>query len=166
MQTYTITQNDINTGRVNNTASVTVTYAGTPYSDTASATVPAAQNPQIRITKTASERNYTSAGEVIHYTLTVTNAGNVTLTGVVVTDPNATVTCANSPYTLAPGDQRTCTAVHTVTGADVTAGSIRNVATATGYDPGMNRVTASSNAVTVSLNNMASVYYLSETDCD
>ena len=98
--------------------------------------MPARQNPQLRITKTSAERNFTSAGDIIHYTLTVTNSGNVTITGVVVTDPNAVVTCTGAPYTLAPGEQVTCTAVHTVTSADVSAGRIRNTAHTAGYDPG------------------------------
>jgi hypothetical protein len=68
----------------------------------------------------------------------------------------------------------TCTAVHPVTLDDVIRGSITNVATVTGYDPSTNRVTASSNEVSVALNNLppaiscpgAVTAYTSATTCD
>jgi len=154
-ENYNVTQNDVNTGRIVNTARAEVTYAGTLYSDEASVTVPATQNPRISITKTALEANYTTAGDIIHYTLVVNNSGNVTLTGVVVTDPNTLVTCTGAPYTLAPGASVTCTAVHTITSSDVSDRSFANTATATGYDPSGQPVSASSNTVVVSLNNLA-----------
>ena len=46
------------------------------------------QNPHLSITKTATEANYDSVGDVIHYTIMATNDGNVTLHNVTVTDPN------------------------------------------------------------------------------
>ena len=85
----------------------------------------------------------------------ITNTGNVTLTNVVASDPNAVVTCNGAPYTLAPGATATCTAIHTVTDADMTAGSIVNTASVYGYDPANQRVTDNSNTVTVRLNNLA-----------
>ena len=41
----------------------------------------------ITITKEAAEENYSAAGDILNYTIVVTNTGNVTLTGIVVTDP-------------------------------------------------------------------------------
>jgi len=60
----------------------------------------------------------------------VTNTGNVTLTGVSVTDDKvATVSCPKT--TLAPGESMTCTGSHTVTSAEFSAGgNLTNVATA------------------------------------
>jgi gliding motility-associated-like protein len=153
--TYRITQNDLNNGRVDNTARARTLYNGTTLTDEASASVTGNQRPELRITKSARERNYTAPGEVIHYTFTVTNTGNVTLTGVTIDDPIADVACANDPFTLAPGAQVTCTGQHIVTPSDVTAGIIRNIAAVTGYDPGMNVVTSNSNEVIVTLNNLA-----------
>ncbi|MBC6367554.1 hypothetical protein DDT91_12200, partial [Algoriphagus sp. AK58] len=46
-----------------------------------------AQNPDITIEKTAGVSTVDAAGQVITYTLTVTNTGNVTLNNVTVTDP-------------------------------------------------------------------------------
>jgi gliding motility-associated-like protein len=85
----------------------------------------------------------------------ISNTGNVTLTNVTLDDPNAVVSCQDSPYTMAPGDRVVCTAVHTVVQQDVINRSIRNTATATGSDPNMETITASSNEVILPLNNLA-----------
>ena len=152
---YTTVQNDVNSGRVDNTASARFTFGGTEYTESDNETVPANQAPSIEITKVALESSYSRAGEVIHYTLSITNTGNVTLTNVVASDPNAVVTCNGSPYTLAPRATATCTAIHTVTDADMISGSVVNTALVVGYDPSNQRVTDNSNTVTVRLNNLA-----------
>lgn len=154
--TYRITQSDINNGSVSNTATARFSYGGTQYPPVSDrVTVNANQRPEMRVVKSSRERNFASPGEIIHYTITVTNTGNVTLTGVTISDPIASVTCTNSPYTLAPGAQATCTAEHVVTASDISAGRIRNVATASGTGPNNTRVTQPSNEVIVTLNNMA-----------
>ena len=90
---------------------------------------------------------------MIDYSITVTNTGNVTVDAVDVSDPNAdpgSIVCVPvTPLTLAPGESTTCTAIHTVTQADVDAGSVINTATAAGTDPGGNPVTDPSDPVTV-----------------
>src|SRR5207248_1201608 len=70
------------------------------------------------------------AGDVISYRVTVSNTGNVILTGLTVTDPVAGGTLT-SGATLAIGASDTFTPSHTITAADTTAGSVVNVATAT-----------------------------------
>ncbi len=155
-ENYTVTLADLNSGQIDNTATATGTYGGDTYTDQASVTVPGTQDPEIRIVKTAQETSFTAPGQTINYTLTVTNTGNVTLTGVTVSDPNAVVSCPGDPYTLAPGQTVTCTATHTVTSADVTAQRITNVATVTGNPPSGPPVTDDSEAV-VSLSNQAPV---------
>ena len=89
------------------------------------------------------------AGETISYSFLVTNTGNVTLTGVAVTDPKlgSAVTC--NPTTLAPGANATCTpaAAYTVTSGDVAAGKpVINTATASGQPPTGEPVTATGQA--------------------
>ncbi|MCK6692451.1 MAG: DUF11 domain-containing protein, partial [Thermoanaerobaculia bacterium] len=99
-------------------------------------------NPDITVTKTGALNlggdNKLNAGDVINYTITVTNVGNVTLTNVGITDPNASNLACN-PATpvasLAPGASITCTASHTITQANINSGSYTNVATATGTPP-------------------------------
>jgi uncharacterized repeat protein (TIGR01451 family) len=79
----------------------------------------------------------------------VTNAGNVTLTSVGVTDPMAGLSAISCPSsTLAPGASETCTATYTTTQTDVNTGAITNTGTATGTPPTGTKVTATS-SVTV-----------------
>src|SRR5262249_41353616 len=86
------------------------------------------------------------AGDKVNYGFSVTNTGNVTLTGVKVTDPLTGLDCPIG--TLAPSDTDThCTASHTLTRTDVDAGSLSNTATATGTPPQtLGDVTASDTA--------------------
>ena len=76
----------------------------------------------------------TPSGDVLNYTVTVTNTGNVTLTGVTVVDP---LTGQNiSGVTLAPGASQVFNTSYTLTQADLEAGNaggdgdIDNTATA------------------------------------
>ncbi|MBD2158600.1 DUF11 domain-containing protein [Leptolyngbya sp. FACHB-16] len=77
-----------------------------------------------------------SAGDIIHYTIVLTNTGNQALTGVTLTDPFAaplsTVTeSISNNNRLDVGETWTYTAAHTVTQAEIDAGQILvNVATA------------------------------------
>ena len=73
-------------------------------------------------------------GDVIHYSYLVTNAGNVTLHDpITVSDDKATdESCPALPVGgLAPGESITCSASYTITQADLDAGSLTNVASAT-----------------------------------
>src|SRR6516165_4120189 len=71
------------------------------------------------------------AGQVITYTVVVTNTGNETLTGLVVTDSQGNILTGGST-TLAVGASETLTGVHTVTQAEIDAGkAIVNTASVT-----------------------------------
>ena len=123
--TYAITQTDLDAGSVTNKATAT---NGTVTSNEATATVTADKKPALLLVKHASPATYNTAGESINYTYDLKNIGNVTLSGpFTVTDDKATVTCP-SVSSLAVGDTLTCTANHTVTQAEVDAGSITNIA--------------------------------------
>ena len=107
-------------------------------SNTAAATVTAAPSPAITVTKTASPTTVSAVGDAVTYTFAVKNTGNVTLTGLSVSDtqrrsggrPQYPAVLPHT--TLAPGDGPTCTATYTVTQADMDNGSIDDTATATG----------------------------------
>src|SRR5690606_384220 len=78
---------------------------------------------------------YSKVGDVITYSIKVTNVGNVTLTNVEVTDNNADETQVGMIASLVPNASETFTAEHTVTQADLDAGAVYNIATAKGKDP-------------------------------
>jgi uncharacterized repeat protein (TIGR01451 family) len=141
--TYTLTQSDIDAGRVDNTATADATGPNRQdATDTADETVQIPQVPELHLAKAgtldetvAGPHDRVDAGDKVHYTFTVTNTGNVTLTGVSITDPLTSLDCPVG--TLAPGqsDATTCTATYTLLQSDVDLGSRSNTATATGTPP-------------------------------
>ena len=78
-------------------------------------------------------------GEGIDYTITATNTGEVTLTGVTVSDSLITdlsCTWPGAAGTLEPGASVTCTGSHTVTQAEADTGKVDNTATADSNETG------------------------------
>jgi uncharacterized repeat protein (TIGR01451 family) len=139
---YTLTQADIDAGRVTNTAVATGQAPGgtTVESDPSSAAVDAAAAPALTLGKAADPPVVSEPGQRVDYTFLVVNNGNVTLTGVEVRETQFSGSAAPSPIscpatTLAPGKEMTCTAHYAVTQADLDAGSVVNVAVARGTDP-------------------------------
>jgi gliding motility-associated-like protein len=150
--TYTITQADINTGSVTNSALATakdpnnndVTDTSGTSNDNNTATVTTlTQAPAVALIKTASVSGTGILGDVITYTFTVTNTGNTTLTNVVVTDPMVGLILTGSPIaSLAVGaSSSVITGTYTITQADINVGSVTNSALATAKDPNNNDVT-------------------------
>jgi uncharacterized repeat protein (TIGR01451 family) len=135
--TYVLTQANVNTAAgvasgVSNTVSATAKNPqGTPVPPTpagstltATTTIPAA--PALKIKKTADTIGPLTVGQVVNYSFLVTNTGNVTISGVNVTESafNGTGTPVPTPTTtgsttLAPGGTVTFTASYTVTQADI-----------------------------------------------
>ena len=135
-QTYSITQSDLDARSVTNSA--TATDPAGPPSPAATATVAATGiRKAFTLVKSAAPTTYSAVGQVITYTFTITNTGNVTLgSAISVTDATLnpatpTFTCLPGPFALAVGTQMTCTQTHAITQADLDAGSIVNTATAT-----------------------------------
>ena len=136
---HTVTQADIDAGSYLNTACVDDEMgAEGEGADEAcdDENTPGSQNPELDIVKDDAGATYDEVGDVIHYTIVATNIGNVTLKGVVVTDPNVTdlVCVPATPVDLAPGDSIECTASHTVTQEDLDAGVYLNTACANDTD--------------------------------
>jgi uncharacterized repeat protein (TIGR01451 family) len=132
-------------GQYANTGSVTANSAGGAVNDSDDSHY-FGTTAAIDIVKTASPTTYAAEGVGITYTFVVANSGNVTLTGVNVTDPLAglgAITCnwagssdAGTPAgTLSPGEAVSCSASYSTTQADVEAGQVDNTATATGTPP-------------------------------
>ncbi len=135
---HTVTQLDLDTGSIINTARASATPptgpATTPVSSN-TVTVSAGQTAALAIDKNTTTTSVTALNSVIPYTFLVSNVGNVTVRTIAITDPAAApVTCPAT--TLAPGASTTCTGSHTVTQADLDAGSIINTASVTGVSPG------------------------------
>ena len=140
--TYTTTQADVDAGSISNTGTVTATpTSGPTLTAKSSVNIPATQTPAVGIAKSASIASYSAAGTPVTYTYKVTNSGNVTLSKVTITDPMtglSSINCGggtNVIASLTPTASGSCTATYTTTAADVTAGSITNVGTATATTP-------------------------------
>ncbi|NNE58302.1 MAG: DUF11 domain-containing protein [Hellea sp.] len=128
---YIVNQADIDAGSVTNIASAT---SGIVTSPVDSETVNAVQGPALSVVKTATDPTYAAIGDTIAYNYQVFNAGNTTITSAItVTDDKiATVNCPALPVGgLVPGASLTCTATYTVNQADIDAGSVTNIASAT-----------------------------------
>ncbi|MCL2781872.1 MAG: hypothetical protein FWD74_10390, partial [Actinomycetia bacterium] len=145
--TYIATQDDVNAGRLTNSATVEGTPpGGSPddvptTSDPSDVDTPAEQHPALMVIKTADAKTFV-LGQKITYTFTVTSTGNVTLTDVTPVEGSFSGSGKLSPLacptnrTLTPGKHLTCTATYTATAADVKAGKLENLASASGKVPG------------------------------
>ncbi len=164
--TYALTQEDLDAGEFENTATVsafdpdgeTVTDVsddptnatdtdpdadGNPDDPTV---VDLGSAPSISLEKTGSldvgDDGVANVGDVITYSFTVTNTGNVTLTNVTLSDDYATV--SGGPIaTLEVGasDSTTFTATYALTQEDLDAGEFENTATVSAFDPDGETVT-------------------------
>ena len=142
---YTVTEEDILKGSVVNVA--TATSDEKPEVTPGEKEVPTEQKkPSLFITKEADKTSNIKAGDVINYTITVTNNGNVTINDIEVKDNltgdtfNKNVFNLIGSISLAPGEHREFTVRYTATQNDIVNGSILNVATVTGTDPDGNPV--------------------------
>jgi uncharacterized repeat protein (TIGR01451 family) len=146
--TYVVTQEDVDSGSITNTATATGTPpdAGTPppVSPEDGVTVDIPSTPAITVVKSADEAAQADIvlGQEITYSFLVTNTGNVTLSDVSVIEGDfsgagelSAVVCPAGAASLVPAAQITCTATYTVVQADVDAGTVTNTATATGTPP-------------------------------
>jgi uncharacterized repeat protein (TIGR01451 family) len=141
--TYVVTQADADAGVINNTATADSNETG-PETD--SETVPVNTNAALALDKSLLSNadddgsGDVTAGDTLTYQFVATNVGDVTLTGVTITDPLpglSALSCSpGQPSTLAPGESMTCTATYVVTQADADAGVINNTATADSNETG------------------------------
>ena len=133
-------------GNVSNTATVTVGYQSVP-----------ALQLQVDIASVTDTNGdgLTNAGDLIRYTFTVTNTGNVLLTDVNITSTSLPLGLVCVSVDLAPGATAVlnCTgAEHSITDAEVVAGSSNLDAVAAGRDTNANVVSAAAAAAAVPLN--------------
>ena len=87
--------------------------------------------PALSLDKTSSSTSFDSIGDTLSYSYLLTNTGNVPLVPpYAVSDNKASVSCPSTPNPLAVNGSVTCTATHTITQADLDAGFVTNLATA------------------------------------
>lgn len=140
---YTVTQADLDSGVVRNTASITTpgTDGVCPVGNSTASCNPTLDTPvdpalpALTIVKTGSVPSASTVGGTMTYSFVVTNTGNVTLNAVAVVDDKLTVAPVCPVTTLAPGAATTCTGTYTLVQADLDAGRVVNRARAEGVPP-------------------------------
>ncbi|MDZ5697794.1 hypothetical protein, partial [Chelativorans sp. M5D2P16] len=167
---YTVTQADIDAGEVVNQATATAVSPrgtrvaalsddpadptdqdqdGDHYPDDPTRLV-LDQQPELDLVKTVeladtNDNGYADVGETLTYAFTVTNTGNVTLTGITIDDDKADV--SGGPLASLEAQERdetTFTATYTITPADIDRGHFENTATVHGTAPDGTTVMADS----------------------
>jgi uncharacterized repeat protein (TIGR01451 family) len=158
--TYTVTQADIDSGALTNTATATGTPpAGkAPISAPDDAIVDFFAAASVTVLKTATPSVIVSAGENVSYSFVVMNTGNVTLSDAVITEtafsgtgPVPVASCPAGAASLAPGASVTCTATYAATQADVDARIISNTAVADASQPDGTGVSSEPSSADVSV---------------
>ncbi len=138
---YTLTQADIDSGSIENTATATGTDPGgaSITSPPSSVTTPNTPAPALTLLKSVSPAKVTAPGQTVTYSFLITNTGTVTLAGIKVDEGSfsgtgtlSAISCPGS--SLAPGVKLTCTATYAITAKDLAAGKVTNTATATGRE--------------------------------
>ena len=143
--TYTVTALDVTTGSITNIGSGDSDETGP---DTATVITPVVGSPALNTTKalTANADGDASGtvtqGDVLTFTVTVTNTGNVPLTNVVVSDSLITPTGGTTPCAnVAVAGTCTLIGTYTVTALDVTTGSITNIGSGDSNETGPDTAT-------------------------
>ncbi|MCK8469046.1 DUF11 domain-containing protein [Microbacterium sp. KSW4-16] len=140
--TYIVTQTDLDSGELTNTATaVGETTGGEPTdpSDPSTIQVPTDPHPSLTVVKTADKSTVAGAGQVITYTFLITNTGNVSITNARAvetqfsgSDDLTAIICIDEAARITPGASVECNATYRTTQADVNAGKVTNTAIASG----------------------------------
>jgi gliding motility-associated-like protein len=140
---YDATQADLDTGSFEALASATATPAGGSLASLSdSQAVTAIQSPDWTIQKVALTPTYTVPGNTVTYQVRLRNKGNVTINTVSLTESNTTTPNVlisgdtNADNKLDVNEEWVFESTYLVTLADVTAGSVASVTTATGVPAG------------------------------
>jgi gliding motility-associated-like protein/uncharacterized repeat protein (TIGR01451 family) len=137
---YVITQEDIDFGSFTNIATVKGDFNDTVIEATDEDIQVFTQVGAISILKEAVDETYTVVGDVLNYTITVTNIGNVALTNVTVTDPLTGL--EETILNLSPGQSIVFETSYVIQLKDIEKGSVSNAVFVTSKDPDGNDVTA------------------------
>ena len=171
--TYTVTSADITAGSIVNTAyasgagstspsvSATVTVVVPPVvppifvPPIVTTPVQPAATPSLNLTKSPSLDVFFMVGDIVSFTFTVLNDGDSAIgpTQFTITDDKiaggATFKCGAANTTLAVGASLSCIGTYMISAADVAAGSVTNVAFASGGTVDSNTATATVSLVSL-----------------
>ncbi|NTV00237.1 MAG: DUF11 domain-containing protein, partial [Methanoregulaceae archaeon] len=142
---YTVTEQDVCRGWINNTAFANANdpCGGPVVTDpNVSVSLPVDYNASVTITKTASTTGPVGINEIITYNITVCNTGNMTLDVQVMDNRTGNYLIPG----LLKGQCNSTLRTYSVTGGDICNGSIVNVASANGTDTCGNSVVTRPNA--------------------
>lgn len=141
---YVLTQEDIDAGSFTNVAIVKGEFNDTEIEATDEDVQIFTQVSGISILKEAVEDTYSVVGDVLNYTITVTNTGNLQLTNVTISDPltGFEETIPN----LVPGQSVVFETRYVVQAEDLIAGSVYNAVFVIAEDPQGNEITAEDDA--------------------
>lgn len=135
---YTITQADLNAGSVTNNATAKV---GGIDSLRVSLTVKMTENKVLQLTKSANPTTYNQVGQTITYTYVIKNTGTTPVgpDQFLIRDDRigTPVNCGTGPTSIGPNEMLTCSAVYTITQADLAVNQLVNTATASGGGAGV-----------------------------
>ncbi|WP_220763012.1 gliding motility-associated C-terminal domain-containing protein, partial [Flavobacterium sp. UMI-01] len=150
---YTITQADIDAGKVTNSALAmgqdpdgnnVQDVSGTSIANDDSTVTTLPTQGKLAFVKTAvynGDPMKAKVGDKITYTFTVTNMGNVTVSNIGINDAKLGLTnLALTPSTLLPNGVGVATQDYTITQADIDAKMVTNTAIAKGKDPSGNDI--------------------------
>ena len=144
--THKVTQADVDAGTVVNSASSSADSpdASKVVSNRSTVSTSIESLPQLTVAKTAGRVHIPAdeerVGEVIPYSLTVSNTGNVTVSGIELEDELAAKSLkvdwgGNASHTLAPGQSIPASASYAISDTDVDNGIVENTAQAGGKAP-------------------------------
>jgi uncharacterized repeat protein (TIGR01451 family) len=148
---HTVTQLDLNVGVVEKTASISGLDANSQPIKISSnpLIVKGIQNADLTATLTAAENTYQVIGEMIHYTVSIRNTGNITLTKLTISTPGATIANGGIIADLLPGNSAMFTAEHLITPEEVSAGRVIGRATVICSKPDGGQITRNTNDLTI-----------------
>ncbi|MEX0278782.1 MAG: hypothetical protein AB3N19_14780 [Ruegeria sp.] len=159
---HVVTQAQIDNGNdlVNGVVVTTTEMGATSRSDSATTTITATA--AMTISKVPDVASVSNVGDIITYTITLTNTGATTISGLLVADPLlAGISCVPgtgaNPNDMAPAAVATCTGTYTTIVADFDTngggdGDIDNTATVTGTGAGGSGAINENDSAAVTLN--------------
>jgi uncharacterized repeat protein (TIGR01451 family) len=149
-RTYTVNESDLCNGWINNTAFLNLTFCNDTMTVNNSWMVQTGYNASLNITKSVAESEAV-IGQILHYTYTVTNIGNVNLTDLTINDNRYGPVTDLTTTALAPSEIAYGFFNHTVNESDICA-NVTNYATASAKDPCDGTVSNVSNTVILTTN--------------